>query len=152
MEFNRHLGEIVETQPTIGSNVEEVNYKNIKMQMWDLGGQSSLRATWQIYFSNSQGIILVVDSTDRNRISIVKEELFRILECAELKGASILVFANKQDVKGAMSATEVSKALNLQNIKSHDWHIQSCCALTGDGLAPGMDWLTERISSHKSSK
>ncbi|KAG2386895.1 hypothetical protein C9374_001930 [Naegleria lovaniensis] len=149
--YKLHLGEVVETQPTIGSNVEEVNYKNIKMQMWDLGGQESLRATWQIYFSNSQGIILVVDSTDRQRISIVKEELFRILECMELKGASILVFANKQDVKGAMSATEVSKALNLQAIKSHDWHIQACSALTGDGLMPGMDWLTERIQNRSSA-
>lgn len=145
--FKRHLGEIVETQPTIGSNVEEVNYKNIKMQMWDLGGQESLRATWSIYFAHSQAVILVVDSTDRNRISIVREELFKILECMELKGASILVFANKQDVKGAMSSAEVSKSLNLQNIKSHDWHIQACCALTGDGLEQGMNWLVERIKS-----
>ena len=51
----------------------------------------------------------------------------------ELKKAGVLVFANKQDVRGAMSATEISQQLNLTSIKDHGWHIQSCCALTGEG-------------------
>jgi len=41
------------TQPTIGSNVEEVVYKNIRFQMWDLGGQESLRSSWAIYYMNT---------------------------------------------------------------------------------------------------
>ncbi|KAL9642137.1 hypothetical protein ABK040_007142 [Willaertia magna] len=147
--YKLHLGETVETQPTIGSNVEEVVYNNIKLQMWDLAGQESSRNSWNIYFSNSQAIILVVDSTDRKRINIVKEELFKMLDNLELKGACILVFANKQDIKGAMTASEVSKALNLQLIKSHDWHIQSCCALTSEGLVDGMNWLVERIKQRQ---
>ena len=51
----------------------------------------------------------------------------------ELKKASVLVFANKQDVKGSMSAAEISQHLNLTSIKDHGWHIQACCALTGEG-------------------
>src|SRR5690606_17502375 len=103
--FKRHLGEVVATQPTIGSNVEEVHYKNIRMKMWDLGGQENLRSQWEIYYANTQAIILVVDSTDRNRIEIVKKELFKLISHHDLKNVKILVYANKQDVKGAMSAS-----------------------------------------------
>ena len=51
----------------------------------------------------------------------------------ELRKAGVLIFANKQDVKGSMSAAEISQHLNLTSIKDHGWHIQSCCALTGEG-------------------
>lgn len=45
----------------------------------------------------------------------------------------MLIFVNKQDIKGAMTPAEVSEALGLHNIKEHTYHIQGCCALTGDG-------------------
>ena len=80
-----------------------------------------------------QFVILVVDSTDRDRLSITKEELHKMMGHDELSKANILVFANKQDVKGCLSAAEISKLLNLQSIRSHGWHIQACCALTGEG-------------------
>ena len=75
----------------------------------------------------------MVDSTDRDRLSITKEELHKMMGHDELSKANILVFANKQDVKGCLSAAEISKLLNLQSIRSHGWHIQACCALTGEG-------------------
>jgi ADP-ribosylation factor-like protein 5B len=125
--------------------VEEVVYKNIRFQMWDLGGQESLRSSWAVYYVNTQAVIMVVDSTDRSRIHIVRDELVKILTQQDLSKSAILVFANKQDLKGAMSAAEVSKALNLHLVKDHDWHIQACCALTGAGLMQGMDWLVDKI-------
>ena len=78
-------------------------------------------------------MILVVDSTDRERLSISKEELHKMLGHEELNKANILIFANKQDVKGCMSAAEISKQLNLQSVKKHKWQIQPCCALSGEG-------------------
>ena len=78
-------------------------------------------------------MILVVDSTDRERLSISKEELHKMLGHEELNNANILIFANKQDVKGCMSAAEISKQLNLQSVKKHKWQIQPCCALSGEG-------------------
>ena len=80
-----------------------------------------------------QFVILVVDSTDRDRLSITKDELHKMMGHEELSKANILVFANKQDVKGCLSAAEISKLLNLQSIRNHGWHIQACCALTGEG-------------------
>ena len=90
------MNEVVHTSPTIGSNVEEVVWNNIHFIMWDLGGQESLRTAWNTYYSNTEFILLVVDSTDRERLSITKEELHKMLQSDELCKASVLVFANKQ--------------------------------------------------------
>mmetsp|Transcript_2818 Transcript_2818/g.4059 ORF Transcript_2818/g.4059 Transcript_2818/m.4059 type:complete len:181 (-) Transcript_2818:691-1233(-) len=139
------LGKTIKTQPTIGSNVEQVKYENINFQMWDLGGQESIRNSWAVYYLNTQVIILVVDSSDRDRIGILKEELFSFLPHPDLASAKVLVFANKQDKEGAMKPAEVSQALHLHKIRSHDWHIAGCCALTGEGLKEGLDWVVEKL-------
>jgi GTPase SAR1 family protein len=81
------LNEVVVTAPTIGSNVEEVQYKNIKFVMWDLGGQESSRTSWATYYKQTNAIIMVIDSTDRDRIGIIKGELERMLENESLKTA-----------------------------------------------------------------
>lgn len=73
------MGEVVETQPTIGSNVEEVVHRNVHFNVWDLGGQESLRQGWSTYFLGSHAVIVVVDSTDRARIGMVKAELDKLL-------------------------------------------------------------------------
>ena len=67
----------------------------------------------------------VIDSTDRERISVSKEELHRMLESDELCKASVLVFANKQDVAGCMTATEISQQLSLQ-VKHVDYEQTRC--------------------------
>ncbi|TWW70861.1 ADP-ribosylation factor-like protein 5B [Takifugu flavidus] len=216
------MNEVVHTSPTIGSNVEEIVVKNTHFLMWDIGGQESLRSSWNTYYSNTevgstfsdfsffalsgpgggkkagqirhmmgttggttiqfdthlclflpehdvgyliqleatipfekrswvwflspalQFIILVVDSTDRERLAISKEELYRMLAHEDLRKAAVLIFANKQDMKNCMSAAEISTYLTLSSIKDHPWHIQSCCALTGEGLCQGLEWMTSR--------
>ncbi|KAJ3058881.1 ADP-ribosylation factor-like protein 5A [Quaeritorhiza haematococci] len=115
--------------------------------MWDIGGQESLRASWSTYYVNSKAVIMVVDSTDVARLHISKEELHRMMEHEHLQKASLLVFANKQDVKGALKAAEISEALALSSLRDRQWHIQACCALTGEGLFEGMDWIVSQIAS-----
>ena len=66
--------------------------------MWDVGGQDKIRPLWRHYFQNTQGIIFVVDSNDRDRIVEAREELQRMLNEDELRDAILLVFANKQDL------------------------------------------------------
>jgi GTPase SAR1 family protein len=80
-----------------------------------------------------QFVIVVIDSTDRERLAVTREELYRMLAHEELSKAAVLIYANKQDLKGSMSAAEISKQLDLTSIKKHQWQIQSCCALTGEG-------------------
>ena len=64
---------------SIGFNVETVEYKNICFTVWDVGGQDKIRPLWRHYFQNTQGLIFVVDSNDRERIGEAKEELQKMV-------------------------------------------------------------------------
>ncbi|CAI7806681.1 unnamed protein product [Closterium sp. NIES-54] len=258
--YRLQVGEVVSTIPTIGFNVETVQYKNIKFQVWDLGGQTSIRIFllrspsflfpfpfplthpplhfprcplpfppasclfsrtivvvlllpqhstrhlpllppplpavllpslplvcaqqnvlvafllipsrssslsffsycsptvptlvcvlnrpyWRCYYPNTQAVIYVVDSTDVDRMGTSKEEFHAILDEEELKEAVVLVYANKQDLPGAMSEVQVSDALGLHKIKSRPWAIYKTSAVKGDGLFEGLDWLSETLKS-----
>eukprot|EP00760_Papus_ankaliazontas_P007674 PhM_4_TR13445/c0_g1_i1/m.103820/K07950/ARL5B; ADP-ribosylation factor-like protein 5B len=143
--YRWHLGEAIKTQPTIGGNVEEVTFRSLKFTVWDLGGQEALRSSWTLYYSGVNAVVLVVDSSEQERMCVVREELGKMLSHPDLESAVVLVFANKQDVQGALNASEVSAALGLDEITTHEWHIQACCALTGDGLWDGMSWIADRV-------
>ncbi|KZF26494.1 ADP-ribosylation factor [Xylona heveae TC161] len=144
--YKLKLGEIVTTIPTIGFNVETVEYKNIQFTVWDVGGQDKIRPLWRHYFQNTQGIIFVVDSNDRDRISEAREELQRMLNEDELRDARLLVFANKQDLPNAMNAAEITNKLGLNSLRNRDWYIQSTCATSGDGLYEGLEWLSNQVN------
>jgi len=143
--YKLKLGEIVTTIPTIGFNVETVEYKNISFTVWDVGGQDKIRPLWRHYFQNTQGIIFVVDSNDRERISEAREELQRMLNEDELRDALLLVFANKQDLPNAMTAAEITDKLGLHGLRQRTWFIQAACATSGDGLYEGLEWLSVNI-------
>ncbi|KAJ2783536.1 Arf GTPase arl1 [Coemansia javaensis] len=145
--YRMQIGEVVSTIPTIGFNVETVSYKNIRFQVWDLGGQTNIRPYWRCYYANTDAVIYVVDSSDRDRIGTARDELAAMLDEEELRAAVLLVFANKQDMKGAMSAAEVSDALGLPRLKSRQWAIYKTSALKGEGLDEGLDWLVNAIKS-----
>ncbi|XP_021069441.1 putative ADP-ribosylation factor-like protein 5C [Mus pahari] len=140
--------EVVHTCSTIGSNVEEIVLQKTHFLMWDLGGQEALRSTWDTYYSNAKFVILVIDSTDRNRLLTTREELYKMLAHEALQDASVLIFANKQDVKDSMTTAEISQFLTLSAIKDHPWHIQGCCALTGEGLPAGLQWMQSQATTN----
>eukprot|EP00028_Trichosphaerium_sp_Am-I-7-wt_P012083 CAMPEP_0168522528 /NCGR_PEP_ID=MMETSP0405-20121227/9402_1 /TAXON_ID=498012 /ORGANISM="Trichosphaerium sp, Strain Am-I-7 wt" /LENGTH=179 /DNA_ID=CAMNT_0008544149 /DNA_START=45 /DNA_END=584 /DNA_ORIENTATION=- len=143
--YKLKLGEIVTTIPTIGFNVETVQYKNINFTVWDVGGQDKIRPLWRHYYQNTQGIIYVVDSNDRERIDEAALELQKILREDELREAVVLVLANKQDLPNAMSVAEVTDKLGLHSLRSRQWYIQATCATSGDGLYEGLDWLSNAL-------
>jgi len=135
----------VTTIPTIGFNVETVEYKNIKFTMWDVGGQDKLRPLWRHYFQNTNGVIFVVDSNDKDRIPQARDELQKMLAEDELRDACLLVFANKQDLPNAMTTAEVTDKLGLHSLRQREWYIQGSCATTGEGLYEGLDWLAAAV-------
>ncbi|KAF8360069.1 arl-5 [Pristionchus pacificus] len=135
------MGDVIDTSPTIGSNVEEITFKNLKFVMWDIGGQETLRASWSSYYTATNFVVLVVDSSDVQRIPIIKKQLHEMLAHEELARSSLLVLANKQDVRGALSAAEISTQLGLLSIRERKWQIQGCCALTGEGMGKALDWI-----------
>merc|ERR1711934_591956 len=147
--YKLKLGEVVTTIPTVGFNVEQVEYKNINFTAWDVGGQDKIRKLWRYYYQNTQGLIFVVDSSDRDRIEDVREELTKMLHEDEMRDAALLVFANKQDLPNSMSAAEITEKLGLQSMRNRQWFIQSTCATTGDGLYEGLDWMSRPLSAKK---
>ena len=98
-----------------------MEYKNIQFTVWDVGGQDKIRPLWRHYFQNTQGIIFVVDSNDRDRIVEAREELQRMLNEDELRDAILLVFANKQDLPNAMNAAEINDKLGLHSLRQRAW-------------------------------
>ncbi|XP_010631736.1 ADP-ribosylation factor 5 isoform X1 [Fukomys damarensis] len=144
--YKLKLGEIVTTIPTIGFNVETVEYKNICFTVWDVGGQDKIRPLWRHYFQNTQGLIFVVDSNDRERVQESADELQKMLQEDELRDAVLLVFANKQDMPNAMPVSELTDKLGLQHLRSRTWYVQATCATQGTGLYDGLDWLSHELS------
>jgi len=170
--YKLKLGQDVTTIPTVGFNVETVTYKNVKFNVWDVGGQDKIRPLWRHYFSGestptnlaircpasppsltrappagTQGLIFVIDSADRNRIEEARQELHRIINDREMKDSLLLVFANKQDLKEAMKPQEVTEALQLARLKDKVWYVVPSCATTGEGLLEGLAWLSNNVKS-----
>ena len=145
--YRLHLNTTVATSPTLGCNVERVVApgSGTAFEVWDLGGQASLRPSWAAYYKATDAVIMVVDSTDRARAGVAKGELFSLLADAHTRGAPLLVVANKQDVAGAMGVPELTAALSLHSVQRHDWHVQPACATKGDGLVEGLEWVAARL-------
>ena len=143
--YRLSLGQLVKTTPTIGSNVEELAYNNVKFQAWDLGGQESTRSVWDVYYMNTDGVIYVIDSQDENNYEESKNQFHKILKNSTLKNATILIFANKQDLPGAKTINDIIQDYELDKIKNHSWQIQPCSALRGEGLIDGLKWLSEQL-------
>ncbi|KAL1891143.1 Arf GTPase arl1 [Ceratocystis pirilliformis] len=144
--YRLKIGEVVTTIPTIGFNVESVTYKNLHLNVWDLGGQTSIRPYWRCYYANTAAVIFVIDSTDIERLQTASDELRAMLQEDELKEASLLVFANKQDQPGAKGAADISEALRLSELRDRNWTIVGCSAIDGSGVNEGMDWLVSTIA------
>lgn len=98
-----------------------------------------------MFSSISQGLIYVIDSLDRQRMDEAREELMAILDDDQMRDAILLVFANKQDMPGVMTASEITDKLGLQTLRTRKWFVQTTCAQTGDGLYEGLDWLSREL-------
>ena len=143
--YRLSLGQLVKTTPTIGSNVEELTYNNVKFQAWDLGGQESNRSLWDVYYMSTDAVVYVIDSQDDEYFEESKTQFHKLLAHPMLKNATILIFANKQDLPGAKSVNQLIQDYGFDRIKNHIWHIQSCSALKGEGLVTGIKWLSEQL-------
>ena len=128
-------------------SVQELTTTPFSFTVWDVGGQDKIRPLWRHYFQNTQGLIFVIDSNDRERVNEARDELMRMLNEDELRDAVLLVFANKQDLPNAMNAAEVTDKLGLHSLRNRTWYIQATCATSGDGLYEGLDWLSNTLKN-----
>mmetsp|Transcript_23304 Transcript_23304/g.65048 ORF Transcript_23304/g.65048 Transcript_23304/m.65048 type:complete len:203 (-) Transcript_23304:179-787(-) len=144
--YKIRFGEVVQTTPTPGFNVETIDYKNLRMTVWDLGGQEKMRRNlWRQFYMGTQAIIFVLDSSDRDRIEDALEELQQMVRAEELRQATVLVYANKQDLPHALTAEDLRERLHHVALGNRQWTVQPTCAVTGEGVLEGLDWLASRL-------
>lgn len=116
--YQLKMGEAVKTIPTIGFNVETLDFQGLSLTVWDVGGQDKIRVLWKHYYHNTDGLIFVVDSNDRDRMEDAAEELQKLVEEEELLFCPILVWANKQDLNGALPPGEMVERLKMRQYSS----------------------------------
>ncbi|WAR23265.1 TRI23-like protein [Mya arenaria] len=138
--FKMKNNEFITTIPTIGFNVETVEYKNVKLTIWDVGGQHKIRPLWKHYYFNTQ------DSHNTERLDESHNALVKLVQEKELKDASLLIFANKQDLQPCVSIEELTEKFGLFKLCcNRSWHIQACDTNMGTGLQEGLEWLSRQI-------
>ncbi|CAF1041774.1 unnamed protein product [Adineta steineri] len=135
--------------PTVGFNLEHFVCKGLSFTAFDMSGQSRYRTLWGNYYRTTNGIIFVVDSSDKTRILVAREELQQLLSHPDISSRNIPIvfFANKMDIRDALSDVGVSSALGLDGVTNKSWHICSSNALKGEGVADGIEWLSSAIKS-----
>nr|XP_020464729.1 ADP-ribosylation factor-like protein 6 isoform X2 [Monopterus albus] len=144
-----HNAQMQDIVPTIGFSIEKFKTSSLSFTVFDMSGQGRYRNLWEHYYKEGQAIIFVIDSADKLRMVVAKEELDTLLNHPDIKHRRIpiLFFANKMDVRDALSSVKVSQLLCLDNIKDKPWHICATNALKGEGLPEGVDWLQDQIKT-----
>ncbi|XP_078589253.1 ADP ribosylation factor 4-like isoform X2 [Branchiostoma floridae x Branchiostoma japonicum] len=147
--YRLKLGEVVTTVPTIGFNVETIEHKNVKFTSWDVGGRDKARPLWRHYYQNTDAIIIVLDSNDRERLPEMRQEIGMCLEEDELRNCLFLILANKQDLPNALPPDVIREKLELDTLlRGRHWHLQPASATKeGHGLYEGLDWLAAKLAS-----
>lgn len=154
----KHLkGEDIHSvSPTLGFDINTLEFDNYRLNLWDVGGQQTIRAYWRNYFEQTDGIIWVVDSADVQRLADCRKELEGLLQEERLAGASLLVLANKQDLPGALDTESIVYHLALNDVigRKRHWQVFPCSAFaihenadSGHALADSLQWLVDDIAS-----
>ncbi|XP_059619641.1 ADP-ribosylation factor-like protein 6 [Phlebotomus argentipes] len=135
------------TVPTVGFSVEKFQNQGVSFTAFDMSGAGRYRSLWEHHFKSCHAIVFVIDSSDRMRLVVVKDELDILTHHPDIahRKVPILFFANKMDCPDALSSVKIAAALGLEKIKDKPWHISSSNALTGEGLQDGVQWLVSEI-------
>ncbi|XP_068810445.1 ADP-ribosylation factor-like protein 14 [Struthio camelus] len=145
---------VFQTIPTIGFNVDMIETeRDFALTFWDVGGQQKMRLLWCNFLENTDGLLYVVDSSDKQRLEESKKEFELILKNEFIKNVPVVLLANKQDLPGALNAEEVTRRFNMKKYCSdRNWYVQPCCAITGEGLSEALQRLTAFAKNHRRSK
>jgi ADP-ribosylation factor related protein 1 len=131
--------------PTVGLNIGRVEAHKSKLIFWDLGGQLGLRTIWEKYYEEAHAVLYVVDAATQSRFDDAKSALEKVLRHPDLQGAPMLIFANKQDLPGAVIAEELDKYLDLKELNDRPSLVQAISAYDGSGIQEGVLWLVEAM-------
>lgn len=145
----------LETTPTIGVEIQEMNFKEYKINFWDVGGSNSDKQYWHNYFNSSNIIMWVIDSTDGDNFEENKKELESILTNNQLAGKSLIIVANKQDDEKAAPFPDFIRDLQI-NVNEHQWTAIAAAnkgekkRILRDELEKCLEWIIRYFSLKKS--
>ncbi|CAL6090068.1 ADP-Ribosylation_Factor like protein 2b [Hexamita inflata] len=139
--------DLQEIEPTLGFSIFSTKIQNYQLNIWDVGGQKTIRAYWKNYYEATDALIWVVDSADRRRLQLCKQALQEVLKAERLQGAPLLILANKQDVDGALSPDEIQKM--FRDFENRQFRVFGCSALQRVGIDEAFDWLLQAVSDRK---
>lgn len=133
--------------PTLGFKISTFQSPPFLLNIWDVGGQKSLRSYWKNYFEGTDGLVWVVDCADREKLAACTKELHDLLKEERLAGASLMVLANKQDLPGALTSDQIQHELDLASIKTHHWALFPISATTDKDIFGPFEWLVNDIGN-----
>jgi len=137
-------GEFRETLPTSGLNRENISLPKLSLNIYDLGGQMEFREMWADYNEQSDGLIFVVDSSDKLRYEETKEIFYRIINTQINSEIPVLILLHKCDLEDRIEIKEFIPTFGL-NDPNHKfkWAVFETSAKTGEGLVDSFHWLVE---------
>ena len=143
--------EVITTLPTVGFNIEELQIaKRLRVRLWDVGGHHKVRHLWTHYYMTTAGIIYMIDSSSKDRLKESKEEFYKILKHRDVKEhIPVLLFANKQEMEGALSVNEIIEFFELKEYVSNPWCMQECSTQKQEGVWKGMETFSEMVKQNK---
>ncbi|NWU81402.1 ARL14 protein, partial [Onychorhynchus coronatus] len=142
------------TVPTIGFNVDMIETgRGFTLTFWDVGGQEKMRQVWSNFLEGADGLLYVVDSSDKRRLEESRREFELTLKNESVRNMPVVVLANKQDLPGALNAEEITRRFKMKKYCSdRTWYVQPCCAITGEGLAGALQRVTTFAKQYSRSK
>ncbi|CAG5122451.1 unnamed protein product [Candidula unifasciata] len=156
--YRLKFGQYTSSIPTIGFNHEKIEItegkaKGVTFTVWDIGGKDNMRPLWKSYLRSADGILFVVDSSDKESMEEARIELMKLVKTQNPHNIPTLVIANKQDLRESLPPEEVAKAVGVSELSSsHACQLLSSCAVTGEGLADAMDVMYDMIRKWKKGK
>lgn len=125
-------GEVQASEKTVGLRLESLDTGDVVFTCWDMPVKH--QALWSHVYRNADTVLFVVDAHNREAMAQAREEVWRVLAQEALRGRQLIVAANKQDLPGAMSPSEVADCLLLSRIQGRRWSVAETSAARGDGL------------------
>nr|XP_040027078.1 ADP-ribosylation factor-like protein 13B isoform X2 [Gasterosteus aculeatus aculeatus] len=141
--------------PTVGFSKVDLKQGKFEVTIFDLGGGKRIRGIWKNYYSESHGVVFVVDSSDVQRIQETRETMAEVLQHPRIAGKPVLVLANKQDQEGALAEADIIENLSLEKLVNENkclCQIEPCSAVLGYGkkvdksIKKGLKWLLNNIA------
>ncbi|XP_070693537.1 ADP-ribosylation factor-like protein 9 [Pempheris klunzingeri] len=136
-------------QPTEGFNAVSINREDMHVEFLEIGGKEELRPYWQKYMSKALLLVFMVDSSKPELFPVAKRHLHELL--ASDPRLPLMVLANKQDLPGVCSITDLHDALSLSEVGDRrlfliGTHVKKGEAELSSGVQDARDLIIQMVS------